>query len=74
VQNNQSQQVAETIRVEMTRRRVTQTNLAETLNVSHQWVHNRLASKVSPSVDDLVRIAEALKLGDWRDLTTRCAS
>jgi DNA-binding Xre family transcriptional regulator len=52
--------VAEEVRSLMGRRKVTGAQLAKRLGVSAAWVSYRVNGLVSPSVDDLERIAEAL--------------
>lgn len=52
--------VAEEIRAWMGRRRITGAQLAKTLGVSAAWVSYRINGSVSPSVQDLARIAGVL--------------
>lgn len=48
------------IKVWMARRRINQSELAESLGVAQSWVSKRLAGKVTLSVGDLTEIAAAL--------------
>lgn len=55
-----SEQVAEEIRVVMTRRRISGRHLASALGVSQTWVSSRLAGGTPIDLNDLQRIAGAL--------------
>lgn len=55
-----TQQVAEEIRVMMTRRRMTGAALAKALDVSASWVSYRLNGQVAFDLNDLERIAKIL--------------
>lgn len=54
--------VAEVIRVELARHEMTRQDLAKALGKSPMWITRRLAGTVEPSIDDLVRIADALQI------------
>jgi transcriptional regulator with XRE-family HTH domain len=47
----------------MGRRRITGAQMAKTLGVSPAWVSYRINGSVSPSVEDLERIADCLGVG-----------
>jgi transcriptional regulator with XRE-family HTH domain len=51
--------VAEVVRVEMARRRMTQRALAEALGVSQSYVGRRLVGEMPFTTDDLAKIAAA---------------
>lgn len=55
-----SDQVAEEIRVALTRRRMSQRQLAQALNVSPAWLNYRLTGVQAIDVNDMQRIADAL--------------
>lgn len=55
--------VAEEILVALTRRRMTQRDLARKLGTSPSWVNYRLTGKQPIDLNDLFRIAKALGLG-----------
>lgn len=52
--------VAEEIRAKLARQRVSASQVARQLGVSHTWMTNRLAGHQDISVNDLQRIADAL--------------
>jgi transcriptional regulator with XRE-family HTH domain len=52
--------VAEEIRVEMTRRRVSQVALAELLGHNQNWVSERLTCKIPLKLDEVEEIARVL--------------
>lgn len=54
--------VAEEIRVEMARQRLSQVDLADLLREGQPWVSRRLRGATPISVDDLERIAVALRV------------
>ncbi len=62
VMSTLTERVAEEIRSAMARRRFTGAQLAKALGVSAAWVSYRVNGTVSPSVDDLYRIAGALEV------------
>lgn len=62
-----SAQVADEIRVWMTRRRMTGARLAELLDVSPAWVSYRINGQQEIGLDDMAAIAAALGT-DWREL------
>lgn len=55
--------VAEDVRAELARRRLSGSALAVLLGQSQKWVSRRLSGEVAFDVDDLERIARALGLG-----------
>ncbi|WP_158566485.1 helix-turn-helix domain-containing protein [Micromonospora craterilacus] len=52
--------VAEEIRVLLTRRRMSQRQLAQAMGVSHAWLNYRLTGVKTIDLDDLQRIADVL--------------
>lgn len=54
--------IAAEIRAELARARITQSALAEQLNVSPAWVSRRLSGEVRLSVGDVAAIAQKLGL------------
>lgn len=57
-----SEKVAEEIRAMLARKRVSASELARRLDVSHTWVTNRLAGHREIGLSDLERIAAALEV------------
>src|SRR5688572_16396367 len=55
-----SERVAEEIRAQMARKRITGATLAKTLKVSPAWISYRLSGKQPIDLNDLEAIAEAL--------------
>lgn len=51
---------AENLRAELARRRYPQRQLARRLGVTPQWLGRRVNAQVSPNLDDLAQISEAL--------------
>jgi transcriptional regulator with XRE-family HTH domain len=52
--------VAEALRVEMARRRMTQRGLAEATGMSQSYIGRRMTGELPFTTDDLVKIAAAL--------------
>jgi transcriptional regulator with XRE-family HTH domain len=50
--------VAANVRAEMARRRVTQADLAELLNVSQQAISRRVSGRTAFGLDDLAKLAD----------------
>ena len=57
---NLSEFISENIRAEMARRRVTQTQLAEHLNISRAGLSARLSGKTLWGINELIPVADAL--------------
>lgn len=55
-----SDRVSTEIRVEMARQRLSQTDLADRLNVAQPWVSRRLSGKTPITLEDLERVASGL--------------
>lgn len=55
-----SDRVAEEVRAQLARKRITGRELARRLNVSHSWVNYRLTGTQEIGLNDLERIAAAL--------------
>ena len=76
--------VAEELRVQLARRRMTGRELARQLGVSGQWISQRTRGQVALSTDDIERIAVVLGLtpqqfmsallGDGRPVTHVCSA
>lgn len=62
VRPNLTEQVAEEIRVLLTRRRMSGRQLAAKLGVSQTWLSSRLVGNTPIDLNDLQRIAEALQV------------
>lgn len=58
-----TQLVADEIRVAMTRQRMSGRDLAKKLNVSPSWISYRLSGRQPIDLNDLFRIAKALRIG-----------
>lgn len=56
------EKVAEVIRVEMARRRMTQRSLAEATGLTQSYIGRRLTGEMPFDTDDLARIAIALDI------------
>ena len=57
---NLSEFISENVRAEMARRRVTQTQLAESLNISRPGLSARLSGKTLWGINELIPVADAL--------------
>jgi transcriptional regulator with XRE-family HTH domain len=68
-----SQVVADTVRAEMARRKITQLAVANALGVSTAAVNRRLSGQVAWDVDDLATVAGLLGM-DPRDLLPQPAA
>lgn len=62
--------VSEEIRVLLLRRRMTQAQLADRLQVPQPWISRRLTLTVPMTLDDVDRVAEALDVSVWELLGT----
>lgn len=68
-----SQAVADSVRAEMARRKITQIAVAEALGVSNAAVNRRLSGQVAWDVAELATVAELLDM-DPRDLLPQPAA
>lgn len=57
-----TERVAENVRVEMARRRMTQRTLADETGLTQSYISRRMACDVPFTTDDLERIARALRV------------
>ena len=56
---NLSEFISENVRAEMARRRVTQTQLAESLNISRPGLSARLSGKTLWGINELIPVADS---------------